>query len=603
MPRAQVGRRHRPVGRPGDAQVRPGKEFGYIILPIGDPRRDDAGAGAARQQAVRRRLGGPPGAARPRRAVRRDGQPDRPQQAATDKINVIGVTGGHERTRPSSRRASSTSSFPDLDELARRDLRQDRRRRSASARYWEDWAKDVADIADRPDHPHHGPPRRPETGRRRSEFDRFLAGLRGNLNDSITRDDAIEMLAQHLITRPVFDALFDGLRVHRAQPGRADDGATCSPRSTSTTSRPRPRRSTSSTTRSAMRVEGIDTAEGKQQIITELYDKFFTTAFTKTADKLGIVYTPVEIVDFILRSADDVLQRGVRPGLTDEGVHVLDAFTGTGTFIVRLLQSGLIEPHDLARKYADELHANEILLLAYYIAAVNIETTYPRRSRERRDPATSRSPGSSSPTPSSPRRTTTASTSTSSPRTTSALERPEATRRSRVIVGNPPYSVGPGLAPTTTTPTTSTRRSTRDPRRPTPPGRRRRYKNSLYDSYIRAIQWASVRIEDRGVIAFVTNGGYLDSNTADGMRKTLAESSRDLRLQPARQPAHRRRAVAQGGRQGLRRRHPGHRRDHGSRSRSRASTGAGDGPLPRHRRLPHSRAETRHRRPRPNRKH
>ena len=134
--------------------------------------------------------------------------------------------------------------------------------------------------------------------------------------------------------------------------------------------------SRSSTTPYAARVEGVDNAEGRQRIIVELYDKFFATAFKRTVDKLGIVYTPVEIVDFILNSADEVLRQDFGQGLTDEGVHILDGFTGTGTFMVRLLQSGLIKPHDLARKYANELHANEILLLAYYIAAVNIETTY-----------------------------------------------------------------------------------------------------------------------------------------------------------------------------------------------------------------------------------
>src|SRR5699024_8711483 len=121
-----------------------------------------------------------------------------------------------------------------------------------------------------------------------------------------------------------------------------------------------------------MRVQGVNTAAGRQRLIVQLYDTFFATAFAKTVDRLGIVYTPVEIVDFILRSADDVLRQHFDQGLTDEDVHILDGFTGTGTFIVRLLQLGLIEPHDLARKYATELHANEILLLAYYIAALHI---------------------------------------------------------------------------------------------------------------------------------------------------------------------------------------------------------------------------------------
>ena len=84
----------------------------------------------------------------------------------------------------------------------------------------------------------------------------------------------------------------------------------------------------------------------------------------------------MEVVDYILRAVDDLLKEHFGKGITDEGVHVLDPFTGTGTFIVRLLESGLIDPHDLARKYARELHGNEIMLLAYYIAAVNIEATF-----------------------------------------------------------------------------------------------------------------------------------------------------------------------------------------------------------------------------------
>ena len=100
-------------------------------------------------------------------------------------------------------------------------------------------------------------------------------------------------------------------------------------------------------------------------------------------DTFGVLSTPVEIVDFILRAADDVCRQEFGYGLTDQGVHILDPFTGTGTFIVRLLESGIIRPEDLARKYTSELWANEIMLLAYYIACVNIETTdvYKRQSK------------------------------------------------------------------------------------------------------------------------------------------------------------------------------------------------------------------------------
>src|SRR5690606_38809049 len=116
--------------------------------------------------------------------------------------------------------------------------------------------------------------------------------------------------------------------------------------------------------------------EAKQRIIVELYDKFFRKAFPRMTEKLGIVYTPVEIVDFIIRSVDEVLRSEFDQNLGSEDVHIIDPFTGTGTFVTRLLQSGLIAPEDLHRKYLGEIHANEIVLLAYYIAAINIEAVF-----------------------------------------------------------------------------------------------------------------------------------------------------------------------------------------------------------------------------------
>ena len=124
-------------------------------------------------------------------------------------------------------------------------------------------------------------------------------------------------------------------------------------------------------------IGGIDNAEGRQRVITGLYEEFFRRALPDAVEALGIVYTPVEIVDFINRSVNDLLIRHFDGAtLSDEGVHILDPFTGTGTFITRLIQTGLIAPDALERKYAGELHANEITLLAYYIAAMNIENAY-----------------------------------------------------------------------------------------------------------------------------------------------------------------------------------------------------------------------------------
>jgi predicted helicase len=184
-----------------------------------------------------------------------------------------------------------------------------------------------------------------------------LQGLRDNLNDSISRDDAISMLSQHLITKPVFDALFP-----------AHDFTTQNPVSQVMQTMIETLGDSGLEAETA-RLEGfyasvrrraaeVTSAEGKQKVIAELYEKFFKLGFKKQSDALGIVYTPVEVVDFILRAADQALRDAFGRGLTDEGVHIIDPFTGTGTFIARLLQSGLISPADLARKYANELHAN-----------------------------------------------------------------------------------------------------------------------------------------------------------------------------------------------------------------------------------------------------
>ncbi|MGP1666706.1 MAG: N-6 DNA methylase, partial [Rhodanobacter sp.] len=113
-----------------------------------------------------------------------------------------------------------------------------------------------------------------------------------------------------------------------------------------------------------------------QRLVVELYDKFFRNAFPRMTERLGIVYTPVEVVDFILHSVAHLLQAEFGQTMGSKGVHILDPFTGTGTFITRLLQSGLIAPEQLPHKYKHEIHANEIVLLAYYIAAINIEAVY-----------------------------------------------------------------------------------------------------------------------------------------------------------------------------------------------------------------------------------
>ncbi|MBN1331715.1 DEAD/DEAH box helicase, partial [Candidatus Dojkabacteria bacterium] len=195
-------------------------------------------------------------------------------------------------------------------------------------RYWEQWAKDVAIIAERQiERITHLIENRDD---QREAFDSFLDGLRKNINPSITQVQAVEMLAQHIITKPIFEALFEGysfeknnaVSVSMQKMLDALEGKSVAEESETL------QRFYESVRK---RAEGIDNAEGKQRIIIELYDKFFKAAFPKMVEQLGIVYTPVEIVDFIIHSVDDVLKKEFGRNLSDENIHILDPFTGTGT--------------------------------------------------------------------------------------------------------------------------------------------------------------------------------------------------------------------------------------------------------------------------------
>ena len=209
----------------------------------------------------------------------------------------------------------------------------------------------------------------------RTIFDVFLTGIRQSLNDGITEDDVIGMLSQHLVTKPVFDALFEDYAFAQSNPvSQAMEGTLKSLQERGLEKETEGLESFYRDIRVCVR--GVTDAASKQRIIAEFYQRFFKLALPDTASKLGIVYTPVEVVEYIVRSVEDLLKEKFGASLSDDGVHVLDPFVGTGTFITRLLRSGLIRPEDLPRKYGQELHANDIMLLAYYVAAINIESTY-----------------------------------------------------------------------------------------------------------------------------------------------------------------------------------------------------------------------------------
>ncbi|MBQ7221671.1 MAG: DEAD/DEAH box helicase, partial [Synergistaceae bacterium] len=209
----------------------------------------------------------------------------------------------------------------------------------------------------------------------REDFDSFTQELRAAINPSISPEQAVEMLAQHITSKEVFDAIFTGFADYNPvsqsmQKMRAileASGADLDPRGLEKFNE-----------HVRDKARSASTGEAKQKLLRNIYENFFAQAFSRTAKTLGIVYTPEQIVDFIIRSADwaarDLLS--IDGGLSAEGVHILDPFSGTGTFTARLIQLGIIPPEKLYAKYTREIHANEILLLAYYISAVNIEAAY-----------------------------------------------------------------------------------------------------------------------------------------------------------------------------------------------------------------------------------
>lgn len=382
--------------------------------------------------------------------------------------------------------------------------------------YWENWAKKVGDIAQKFIYRIN---ELIKSGKAAKEFDAFLKGLQQNINPSVDEEQAIEMIAQHMITRPVFDALFERYRfvennaVSRSMQKMLD-----------LLEKEELDRDTEALANFyadvRKNVGDIDNLEGKQSIIKTLYEKFFKGAFPKTVAKLGIVYTPVECVDFIIRSVNDILKSDFGCTLSDENVNILDPFVGTGTFITRLLQSGLIKPEDLERKYRQEIFCNEIVLLAYYIADVNIESVF--HELVNRDEYLSYDGICLTDTFQISEHEEGKIDNSWFPENSANVDKLKKLPI-QVIIGNPPYNakqknandnsqsqkyehLDARVAETYSIHTNSTN------------------KNSVYDSCIKAFRWASDKIlsnNEGGVLAFITNGKWIDDTAREGFRKSI----------------------------------------------------------------------------------
>ncbi|EME7154907.1 DEAD/DEAH box helicase [Enterococcus faecium] len=388
-------------------------------------------------------------------------------------------------------------------------------------RYLEDWSEDVAKIAQR--HIEQITIMiKDKNSKTAIEFDKFLKSLQHNINESIDEKQAIEMLAQHLITAPIFEALFGEYSFVNNNPVSEAMDKIVEELSKFGGFNKEQDELKEFYDSVKLRAEGIDNAEAKQRIIITLYDKFFSKGFKETTQRLGIVFTPVEVVDFIVKSVDDVLKKHFGKAIEDEGVHILDPFTGTGTFIVRTLHylkdklaNGEITLADVTRKYTQELHANEIVLLSYYIAAINIESTFAEMNQQEYKPF--EGIVLTDTFESTEQEDTLDDTffGTNDERLKRQQEVPIT-----AIIGNPPYSKIKSTAndftsvqdyPKLDDSIKNTYAKETDAT----------LKNSLQDSYIRALRWSTDRLAENGVIGFITNNGYIDSPSLNGVRRVL----------------------------------------------------------------------------------
>lgn len=386
-------------------------------------------------------------------------------------------------------------------------------------------------------------------------FENFCQALRANINASFETKEAITLIAQHITLQPIFDSIFPNIKfsefdkvsleLTKLYENLLTFGLDSETRELE--------KFYESIRASANRSADIAQSDkSRQNLIKNLYDTLFKSAFKKTQEKLGIVYTPLEVVDFIIASVSYALSKHFGKALSDSDVHICDPFTGTGTFITRLIQSGLLDSN-LAYKYKHELWANEITLLAYYIAQINITSTYHERLSLLNSGNSSLAQGHSA-LRSSARDSHnshlaytlfdnllfTDTFNTYTPESKGFIgEKKNPTLFDgdylahnyakiqefkqapfKIIIGNPPYSVGQKNANDNNKNISYPYLESRIKKTYVARTNAQKFK---YDSYKMAIRYASDRIESSGIIGFVTNGSFIDRISDSGLRACLEE--------------------------------------------------------------------------------
>ncbi|GAA8864413.1 DEAD/DEAH box helicase family protein [Helicobacter pylori] len=349
-------------------------------------------------------------------------------------------------------------------------------------------------------------------------FHDFLDSLRGNIHQNIKEDEALDMITSHIITKPIFDAIFgDNIKnpISKALDKMVQKLSTLGLQGETKDLK---------NLYKSVKTEAMHAKSQKsqQELIKNLYNTFFKEAFRKQSEKLGIVYTPIEVVDFILRATNGILKKHFNTDFNDQSITIFDPFTGTGSFIARLLskENGLISDEALKEKFLNNLFAFDIVLLAYYIALINIT-----QAAQNRDGSLKNFKNIA----------LTDSLDIYEEKNNKGvfdffkdLEENKEIKDTiekqniRVIIGNPPYSAG-SKSENDNNQNLSHKNLEKRVYEKYGKNSTAKVGKTTRDTLIQSIYMASELLKDRGVLGFVVNGSFIDSKSADGFRKCVAK--------------------------------------------------------------------------------
>ena len=350
---------------------------------------------------------------------------------------------------------------------------------------------------------------------------RFLSHAKGTINPTIAVGDVREMLMQHILTEEIFNHVFNDKEFHKQNNVARELYALENTFFTGGLKHDTLRALEPYYATIRANAALITTHSEKQKFLKVIYENFYKVYNPKAADRLGVVYTPNEIVRFMIDGADWLCREHFGKGLIDEGVDILDPATGTGTFVCELLESFSGQPQKLYRKYKEEIHANEVAILPYYVANLNIEATYYSIAQQYAEyenlcfvdtldnvEGLGKFSGHQEDL-----------FGAVTEENIARIKR-QNKRKISVVIGNPPYNANQQNENDNNKNRTYDRIDARI--KATYIAESTAQKTKAYDMYTRFFRWASDRIDKEGIVAFVTNRSFIEARTMDGFRKRLA---------------------------------------------------------------------------------